>query len=266
MEFLTGYIIELSLSVDNVFLFAVIFSYFRVPAAYQHRVLFWGILSAVILRGLMIVGGAALIRQFHWIIYLFGAFLIYTGIRMYRHRNEETDIEQSRVVRLLRRYMPFSDKYDGQKFITQVNGRWVATPLMLVLAMVELTDVLFALDSIPAIFGITTDPFIVFTSNILAILGLRSLYFLLAGVMNLFHYLTAGLAVILSFVGTKMLLTAWNIHVPVGLSLGVIGGILAVTIIASLIRARREQAQPPAPSEDTDDVEALALEMDQSLR
>lgn len=235
LQFLTGYLIELSLSVDNVFLFAVIFAYFGVPAALQHRVLFWGILSAVVLRGLMIVAGAALIERFHFIIYLFGGLLILTGIKMFLHRNRETDLAESGLVRWMRRTLPVTEQYDGQRFLTRVNGRRMATPLFLVLALVECTDLMFAVDSIPAVFAITRDPFVVFTSNIFAILGLRSLYFLLAGVMDRFHYLKVGLAFVLVFVGLKMLQV---VRLPILVSLLVVAGIVAISIIASLLRTR----------------------------
>jgi tellurite resistance protein TerC len=240
MEFLTGYLIELSLSVDNVFLFAVIFGYFQVPSIYQHRVLFWGILSAVIMRGLMIVAGAALIRQFHWIIWVFGAFLILTGIKMFLHRNREADVSESSLIRFLKRRLRFTDEYDGQRFFTRRKGLFYATPLFLVLALVEFTDIMFAVDSIPAIFAITTDPFIVFTSNIFAILGLRSLYFLLSGVMDKFYYLKVGLSAILVFVGFKML---GLVKIPIAISLGVVIAILGVAILASALRSSRLHRQ-----------------------
>ncbi len=240
MKFLSGYIIELSLSVDNVFLFCVIFTYFKIPALYQHRVLYWGIISAVVLRGIMICAGGALLEQFHWVEYIFGAFLIYTGYRMFRSRNDDPDIANSRILRWLRGHFPITQELHGQHFFAIVNGVRHATPLLLVLAMVEATDVIFALDSIPAIFGITQDEFIVFTSNILAILGLRSMYFLLSGVMGMFRYLPVGLAFILAFVGTKMLLKIWHIDVSIGLSLTIILGTLGVAVIASLAAAKRD--------------------------
>lgn len=240
MEFLTGYLIELSLSVDNVFLFAVIFSYFQVPPAYQHRVLFWGILSAIIMRGIMIAVGAALIARFHWIIYLFGGFLILTGIKMFLHRNKETDPGENALIRLLLRFVPLTERYHGQRFFVRIDGRLLATPLFLVLVLVEFTDLMFAVDSIPAIFAVTRDPFIVFTSNVLAILGLRSLYFLLAGVMDRFQYLKVGLSAILVFVGFKML---GIIKIPILASLLVVVFILTVSVLASLWKTRSAQSQ-----------------------
>ncbi|GIV87878.1 MAG: membrane protein [Chloroflexus sp.] len=245
LAFLTGYLIEKALSVDNIFVFVLIFSYFAVPAKYQHRVLFWGILGALIMRGTMILAGAALIKQFHWIIWIFGAFLIFTGIRMARSQDEQVEPEKNPVVQMFRRFVPISDRYDGQKFLTRQNGVLMATPLLLVLVMVETTDLIFAVDSIPAIFAVTQEPFIVYTSNVFAILGLRALYFVLAGVVHLFHYLKLGLSVVLVFVGVKMLLpdlsaaligVSWKI--PTGISLGVVATIIAVSIIASLVRAR----------------------------
>jgi tellurite resistance protein TerC len=245
LAFLTGYLIEKALSVDNIFVFVLIFSYFAVPAKYQHRVLFWGILGALIMRGTMIAAGAALIKQFHWIIWVFGVFLIFTGIRMATSQDEQIEPEKNPVVRMFRRFMPISDRYDGQKFLTRQNGILMATPLLLVLVMVETTDLIFAVDSIPAIFAVTQDPFIVYTSNVFAILGLRALYFVLAGVVHLFHYLKLGLSVVLSFVGIKMLLpdlsaaligVSWKI--PTAVSLGVVATIIGVSIVASLIRAR----------------------------
>ncbi len=245
LAFLTGYLIEKALSVDNIFVFVLIFSYFAVPAKYQHRVLFWGILGALVMRGSMIAAGAALIKQFHWIIWVFGVFLIFTGIRMAMSQDEQVEPDKNPVVRMFRRFMPISDRYDGQKFLTRQNGMLMATPLLLVLVMVETTDLIFAVDSIPAIFAVTQDPFIVYTSNVFAILGLRALYFVLAGVVHLFHYLKLGLSVVLAFVGIKMLLpdlsaaligVSWKI--PTAVSLGVVATIISISIVASLIRAR----------------------------
>jgi len=238
LAFFTGYLIEKSLSVDNIFVFVLIFTFFAVPAVYQHRVLFWGILGALIMRGTLIAVGAALLKEFHWIIYVFGAFLIFTGIRMALHKNEEMHPERNPLVRLLRRIMPVTENYEGDKFFIRRAGKLMATPLFLVLLLVESTDLVFAVDSIPAIFAITEDPFIVYTSNVFAILGLRSLYFLLAGVVDKFHYLKLGLSVVLVFVGIKMVLVDLY-KIPVGISLGVIAGILATSIVASLLRARR---------------------------
>ncbi|HEX5808067.1 MAG TPA: TerC family protein [Anaerolineales bacterium] len=238
LAFLTGYLLEKSLSVDNIFIFVVIFTYFAVPAVYQHRVLFWGILGALIMRGTLIVIGSALLKEFHWIIYVFGAFLIFTGIRMAIERNEEAHPERNPVVKLLRRVIPVTESYEGDKFFVRRMGKVLATPLFLVLLIVESTDLIFAVDSIPAIFAVTDDPFIVYTSNVFAILGLRSLYFLLAGVVDKFHYLKLGLSAVLVFVGLKMILT--DIYkIPIGLSLIVIASILSISIVASLVRARR---------------------------
>lgn len=239
MLFLTGYLIELSLSVDNVFLFAVIFTYFLVPPLYQHRVLFWGIIGAIVMRGIMIVAGTALINKFHWVIYLFGVLLIVTGIKMYLHRNQTVDVAESAFLRWLRRTLPLTNVYDGQRFFTRIEGKRVATPLFLVLALIEATDLMFAIDSIPAIFAVTRDPFIVFTSNVFAILGLRSMYFLLAHVMDRFRYLKVGLAVILVFVGLKMVGESF-VEVPIAVSLVVVVVVLTVSVTASLMATRRE--------------------------
>ena len=238
LAFFTGYLIEKSLSVDNIFVFVLIFTFFAVPAAYQHRVLFWGILGALIMRGTLIAVGATLLKEFHWIIYVFGAFLIFTGIRMAMHRNEGMHPERNPLIKLVRRIMPVTDNYEGDKFFIQRAGKLLATPLFLVLLFVESTDLVFAVDSIPAIFAVTDEPFIVYTSNVFAILGLRSLYFLLAGVVDKFYYLKLGLSVVLVFVGIKMVMVDLY-KIPVGLSLGVIASILAISVIASLWRARR---------------------------
>jgi tellurite resistance protein TerC len=255
LNFLTGYLIEYSLSVDNIFVFVLLFSFFRVPAAYQHRVLFWGILGALIMRGTMILLGAALLEQFEWIIYIFGAFLVFTGVRMFFSGDDDAEIhpDGNILVRVVRRFVPVTKEMRGPRFIVHENGKLMATPLLLVLLIVESTDLIFAVDSIPAIFGITQDPFIVYTSNICAILGLRSLYFLLAGVMDKFHYLKTGLAVILTFVGVKMLwpeitylLLREHYEIPNILSLGVIVSTLTIAVIASFIRARRIEANQPA--------------------
>lgn len=248
LEFLTGYLIEKALSVDNIFVFVLIFSYFRVPAQYQHRVLFWGILGALFMRGAMIGAGAYLIHQFHWIIYIFGAFLVFTGIRMATQTEHEIEPEANPVIRLVRRFMPVTNVYHGQKFFIKdtvgARIRTVATPLFVVLVLVETTDLIFAVDSIPAIFAVTQDAFLVYTSNVFAILGLRALYFLLAGVINKFHYLKLGLSVVLIFVGVKMLLT--DIYkIPIALSLGVIAAILAVSVIGSLLFPKSAEAHTP---------------------
>jgi tellurite resistance protein TerC len=235
LEFFTGYLIEKSLSVDNVFVFALLFSYFAVPTVYQHKVLFWGIIGALVMRAVMIALGARLITEFAWVVYLFGAFLILTGIKMIVKRETEIHPERNPVVRLFKRIMPVTGDYRGGKFFVRENGLLMATPLFVVLLLVEFSDLIFAVDSIPAIFAVTTDPFIVYTSNVFAILGLRSLYFALAGVMDKFHYLKIGLGVVLSFVGVKMLLahSPWKIDTLV--SLGVIVAILAASVIASLV-------------------------------
>jgi len=238
LEFTTGYLIEYALSADNIFVFVLIFSFFSVPALYQHRVLFWGILGALLMRGTLIGIGAALIERFHWIIYVFGAFLFVTGIRMATHKTVELHPQQNPLVKLFRRIMPVTDDYQQDRFFVRRSGKLVATPLFIVLLIVESTDLVFAVDSIPAIFAVTLDPFIVYTSNVFAILGLRSLYFLLAGAVDKFHYLKLGLSAILTFVGMKMLL-ADLYKVPIAYSLLVIVALLAIAIIASVMRARR---------------------------
>ena len=242
LEFVTGYLIEYSLSMDNIFVFVLIFTFFAVPATYQHRVLFWGILGALVMRGIMIVAGAALIDRFSWIIYLFGAFLVFTGLRMALHDHEEIHPERNPLLRLFRRLMPVTHDYEGKHFFVRRAGRLLATPLFIVLLMVETTDLIFAVDSIPAIFAVTRDPFIVFTSNVFAILGLRSLYFVLAGAMSKFHYLRFGLAGVLTFVGIKMLASGWY-HLPTAASLLVIALLLGGAVLASLLRARQIERQ-----------------------
>jgi tellurite resistance protein TerC len=231
--FLTGYLVEWSLSADNVFVFLMIFSYFQVPSAYQHRVLFWGIVGAVVLRAIMITAGVVLIHAVHWIVYLFGAFLVVTGVHVAFQRPGELEPERNPVVRLVRRAFPMTKQYHGASFFLRRRGRWIATPLVLVLAVIESTDVVFAVDSVPAVLAITTDPLIVFSSNVFAILGLRSLYFVLAGVMPLFHYLRYGLAVILVFVGAKMVLSD-VMPVPTPVALGVVATALAASVALSL--------------------------------
>jgi tellurite resistance protein TerC len=244
LEFFTGYVIEKSLSVDNVFVFALLFSYFAVPPVYQHKVLFWGILGALIMRAIMIAAGAVLITKFSWIIYLFGGFLILTGIKMIVKREEEIHPERNPVVRWFKKLMPVTPDYRGDKFFVRENGLRMATPLFVVLLLVEFSDLIFAVDSIPAIFAVTTDPFIVYTSNVFAILGLRSLYFALAGVMDKFHYLKIGLGAVLAFVGVKMVLahTAWKIDTLV--SLFVIVLILATSVVWSLLKPRPAKVAP----------------------
>jgi tellurite resistance protein TerC len=237
LTFLTGYVIEESLSVDNIFVMVLIFEYFRVPKTYQHRVLFYGILGALIMRGLFIAAGAALVSSFHWVLYLFGVLLVITGVRMALKGNDEFNGDENRIVKAVRRVIPLSADFAGKHFFTVENGRRIATPLLLVLILVEFTDLIFAVDSIPAIFGVTTHPFVVFTSNIFAVLGLRSLYFLLAAVVDRFHLLKYGLAVILTLVGVKMLIERY-VQIGIATSLGVILGILALSVIASLLWSR----------------------------
>lgn len=241
LEFLTGYLIEKSLAVDNIFVFLMIFTYFAVPPAYQKRVLMIGIIGAIVLRTIMILVGGWLLQQFHWILYIFGAFLILTGIKMWWAAGKEQSLDDNPALKLLRKILPVSKNYDGEKFWTVENGKKIATPLFMVICLVGLTDVIFAVDSIPAIFAITNDPFIVLTSNVFAILGLRAMYFLLAAVANKFHLLTYGLAVILIFIGTKMMLID-IIKIPVVISLLVVIGILAVTMIWSVKSSPKEEA------------------------
>jgi len=257
LEFLAGYLIELSLSVDNLFVFLLIFSYFKVPPKYQHRVLYWGVLGALVMRVVMIMAGTALLDRFFWIIYIFGAFLIYTGVKMLRGGETVVEPEENLVVRFIARYVPITRHYERRKFFTIIDGKRVGTLLLLVLIVVEVTDLVFAVDSIPAIFGVTTDRFIVYTSNVFAILGLRTFYFLLAGVVEKFHYLKVGLGIVLSFIGVKMLLPLLTallatgfyalgykalgdivrgVHdIPIGIALGVVAAVLLASVGASLI-------------------------------
>lgn len=235
VQFFTGYLIERSLSIDNIFVFLLIFTFFRVPTQYQYKVLFWGILGALALRGLFIALGIILISMFHWVIYLFGAFLVFTGIKMGIAEDQEIEPERNPVLRFIRRYIPISKDYVNGHFFTRINGRLVGTPLFIVLVVVESTDVVFAVDSIPAIFAITLDPFIVYTSNVFAILGLRALYFAIAGLMDMFHYLKYGLSAILTFVGIKMLISGFY-KIPDLMALGIIGGLLAVSILLSILK------------------------------
>lgn len=241
MEFLTGYLIEKALSVDNIFVFLMIFSFFAVPPAYQHRVLFWGILGALVMRAIFIVTGAALLERFHWVIYLFGAFLVVTGVKMLIARDRRIEPDRNPVFRLFKRWVPSVPDYRGSRFVVREGGKWLATPLLLVVVTVEATDVVFAVDSIPAIFAVTRDPFIVFTSNIFAILGLRAMYFMLAGMMDRFAYLKVGLSLVLTFVGAKMLL-ADLYKLPVLASLAVVVLLLAGSIAASLLRRPRGES------------------------
>jgi len=248
LEFLTGYVIEKSLSVDNLFVFLMIFQYFNTPSEYQHRVLFWGILGALILRAVFIATGSALLDNFHWMIYVFGGFLVFTGIKMFLQGDEKLDPDKNPVVRLFARLVPISKVYDGQNFFIRRDGKMQATLLMVTLIVVETTDVIFAVDSIPAIFAITQDPFIVYTSNVFAILGLRALYFMLAGVMTMFVYLKVALSFILCFVGAKMMLV--DIYkIPIGISLAIIGGTLLLSVVASLLFQREPALEAIKPSE-----------------
>jgi tellurite resistance protein TerC len=247
LEFLTGYVIEKSLSVDNLFVFLMVFQYFNTPAEYQHRILFWGIVGALILRAIFIATGSALLSNFHWMIYVFGGFLVVTGIKMLLQGEEKLDPEKNPVVRLFQRIMPVTHSFHGQNFFVFKDGKRHATLMMVVLIVVETTDVIFAVDSIPAIFAITQDPFIVYTSNVFAILGLRALYFMLAGIMEMFIYLKVGLSFVLCFVGAKMLLV--DVYkIPIGASLAVIGGVLLLSVLASLIVARKEVAEVSQPT------------------
>ena len=251
-EFIAGYVIELSLSMDNVFVIALIFGYFRVPNAYQHRVLFFGFIDALIMRGIMIAIGVAIVTRFHWVLYGLGAFLIFSGLKMLFSQEEGVHPERNPVIKLAQRLFPVASQYDGARFFTRLNGRFALTPLAIVLLMVETTDLIFAIDSIPAIFVVTQDPYIIFTSNIFAILGLRSLYFVLVGMIEYFRYLKYGLALVLVFVGVKMFIEIWHIQISTGTSLRIVLGILVVSIVASLIAARfdphphpPEEPEPP---------------------
>jgi tellurite resistance protein TerC len=257
LEFVTGYLIELSLSVDNLFVFLLIFSHFKVPPKYQHRVLYWGVIGALVMRIIMIVVGTELINTFHWVIYIFGAFLVYTSVKMFREQESEIEPENDPLVRFVARHVPMTGQYERRKFFTVVNGKRVGTLLLLVLIVVEVTDLIFALDSIPAIFGVTTDRFIVYTSNVFAILGLRTFYFLLAGVVEKFHYLRIGLGIVLGFIGVKMLLPLsvklltlafqavglttlvpyirHGENIPIGIALGIVAVVLLASVAASLI-------------------------------
>ena len=241
MEFLTGYVIEKSLSIDNLFVFIMIFSYFNVDKKYQHKVLFWGILGALIMRSIFIFAGVALINKFHWIIYIFGAFLIFTGIKMLFQKDEKMDPNKNPLVKLFKRFYPVTDTMHGDQFFVKINAKTFATPLFVVLLLVEFTDLIFAVDSIPAIMAITSDPFIIFTSNVFAILGLRALYFALAGITQYFHYIKYGLSAILVFVGLKMTMVDFY-KIPVMISLFTILGILVISVVASLLFPKKEVA------------------------
>jgi tellurite resistance protein TerC len=244
LEFLTGYVIEKALSVDNLFVFLVVFSYFSVPPALQHRVLFWGIFGALLMRALFIFLGAALLQSFHWIIYLFGAFLLFTGIKLLVQREAEVHPERNPVLRLFKRLVPAVSEYRGSHFLVREGGKWLATPLLMVLVVVEATDIVFAVDSIPAIFAITEDPFIVYTSNVFAILGLRALYFALAAMLGRFHYLKVGLGLVLAFVGVKMLIVDLY-KIPIVVSLTVVVLLLGTSVLVSMLRP---PTRPPLPT------------------
>lgn len=246
LEFVTGYLIELSLSIDNLFVFLVLFRYFKVPREHQHKVLFWGILGALIMRGLFIVAGVGLIRRFHWIVYIFGVLLIWSGIKLLRQGDEEIHPEKNPVLRMFRRWVPVTNEYEGSKFLVR-RDRLYATPLLVVLLMVETTDVLFAMDSIPAVLAITLNAFIVYTSNVFAILGLRSMYFALAGVIDLFEYLHYGLSVVLIFIGAKMLLSEYVV-IPTHVALGVVAGVLATAVAASLMFPKKNKKRNAEPA------------------
>ena len=241
LEFTTGYIIEESLSIDNLFIFLLIFRFFKVEDELQHKILFWGIIGALVTRGIFIVVGVSLLRRFEWIVYLFGAFLVYTGIRLFTQNEQEVHPEKNAVLKLVRRFVRVTDNYVNGKFFVRQGGELWATPLFIVLLVVESTDVLFATDSIPAVLAVTPDPFIVYTSNVFAILGLRSIYFALAGMMGIFHYLSEGLAVILVFIGAKMLLSHFFV-IPTAWALGVVAGILAISVVASLMFPEKKVA------------------------
>jgi tellurite resistance protein TerC len=238
LEFVTGYVIELSLSVDNLFVFLLIFRFFQVPPTHQHKVLFWGILGALIMRALFIVAGVGLIQRFHWIVYVFGAFLVYSGIKLFRQENAEIHPEKNPVLRLFRKWVPVTNDYEGNKFFVRRPGLY-ATPLLVVLVVVETTDLLFAVDSIPAILAITRDAFIVYTSNVFAIMGLRSMYFALAGMMEMFRYLHYGLSVVLMFVGAKMLLSHYY-EIPTVVALGAVAGVLLISVLASMMNPKKK--------------------------
>jgi tellurite resistance protein TerC len=241
LQFLTGYLIEYSLSIDNIFVIVLIFSHFAVPPQYQHRVLFWGILGALVMRGILILAGTALVQEFHWIMYLFGAFLVFSGIKMLRAVDAEPDMENNRVVKFVRSRFRMTDGYEGERFFVKRNGLLYATPLFLVLVLIELTDLVFAVDSIPAVFAVTTDPFIVWTSNVFAILGLRALYFALASIIHRFHYLKYGLSLVLVVIGTKMLLI--DIYkVPTAVALAITAVLIGGSILISIVKTRGEPA------------------------
>ena len=244
LEFLTAYVIEYSLSVDNIFIFILIFTYFAVPSKYQHKILFWGIIGALVMRGIFIFAGVALINKFHWIILIFGAFLVYSGIHMLFQKNEQVDPEKNPVVKFFKKFLPVTHELHGGKLFIKQNNMMIATPLFLVLMVIESSDLIFAVDSIPAVLAISQDTFIVYTSNIFAILGLRSLYFAVAGIMDLFRFLKIGLAFVLSFVGLKMLVSYFHFEIPVMLSLAIIISILTFSILASVLIKKEEPSLP----------------------
>jgi tellurite resistance protein TerC len=233
LEFLTGYLVEESLSIDNLFVFALVFSFFKVPDSYRHKVLFWGILGAIVMRAIMIIFGVALIDRFSWIIYVFGAILVFSGIKMFFSKEAELHPEKNLIIVLAKKYFPFTHEYFGERFFVRIDKKLWATPLLLVLISIETTDLIFAVDSIPAVLAISKDPFIVYTSNIFAILGLRALYFALAGIMKLFHFLHYGLSIVLVFIGGKMLISGFY-HIPIEISLGVVAGVIGLSIVLSL--------------------------------
>lgn len=236
-EFATGYVIEKSLSVDNLFVFLALFNYFKVPAKYQHKVLFWGIVGALLLRAIFIIGGVALITKFHFIIYIFGVFLVYTGFKLFRNKDEQIEPEKNPLLKFVRKYIPLTHEYHQDKFFIKRLGHTIATPLFVVLLLIESTDVIFAVDSIPAVLAVSKDPFIVYTSNIFAILGLRTLYFALAGIVHIFHYLNAGMAIILMFIGVKMLISDMY-KIPIEIALGIVIAILIGSVVLSLMKPR----------------------------
>ncbi len=244
IEFLTGYLIEYSLSMDNIFIFVLIFSYFKVRPEHQHRVLFWGIMGALVMRGIMIAIGVAMVTRFEWLLYVFGAFLLFTGIKMLFSGDEEMQLEDNPLLKFCRKWLPISPSYDGEKFTVNIDGKRMLTPLALVLILIEAMDLVFAVDSIPAIFAVTRDPFVVYSSNICAILGLRSMYFVLAHGVTKMAYLRYGLAGVLTFIGIKMIISKW-FHMPVLVSLGVVGTMLGAAVLASII-------WPPKPKQPND--------------
>jgi len=263
LQYFAGYVIEKSLAIDNVFVWAMIFSYFAVPRQYQHRVLFYGVLGALIFRAIFIAAGSVLIASFAWILYIFGAFLILTGIKMLVQRNEHIDPSKSKTLKLFRRFVPTSDDYDGQKFLTRRNGVLMATPLLAVLVLVEVTDIIFAVDSIPAIFAVTQEPFLVFASNALAILGLRAMYFLLADLMHRFIYLKLGLSLVLVWVGIKMIVSHAVFKIPTAISLGIVIGIIAISVAASLWVSRGKKASDHSADAASETVDGTPVDVDE---